>query len=233
MNPAFPPLDNVKVRQALSYAVPYDRILEDVYNGMARPSHGPVSDAAAGVNPSLFQYTFDLDKARTLLAEAGFGDGFSTWFGYPTTDPVGELVGIQLQTAFAQIGVDLELRAMPSALYTEAVFGGQAPLIFFNLGADSPDPNYALRVFYESTSTNNWGGYENPDFDECVKEGANIQDWNERLAFHEGCTKILIDDAGWLWMAQPGFQLATRDDVTNINWYDGESVDWSIVEFSE
>jgi peptide/nickel transport system substrate-binding protein len=236
LNPAFPPLDNRLVRQALSYAVPYDAIIKGVYLGYARPATGPVSDAAAGNGyPGSDPYKHDPVKAKELLAKAGYPNGFSTWYGYSTADPLGELIGTQLRSAFAEIGVTLELRAMPPAVYTETVFGGKAPLIYFNLGADSPDPNYALRVFYETTSTNNWGGYRDTsgEFDKCVKAGAAIQDSAERVAYHKKCNQILVDDAAWLWIAQTGYQVATRANVTGINWYSGESVDWSVVEFKK
>jgi peptide/nickel transport system substrate-binding protein len=236
LNPAFPPLDDRRVRQALSYAVPYDDIINGVYLGLARPANGPISDAAAGKGyPGTFPYRHDPEKAKQLLKDAGYAKGFSTWYGYSTADPLGELVGTQLRTAFAQVGVTLELRAMPPAVYTETVFGGKAPLIYFNLGADSPDPNYALRVFYETKSTNNWGGYRDTSgaFDKCVAEGATIEDTAKRIAFHETCNKILVDDAAWLWIAQTGYQVATRANVTGINWYSGEAVDWSVVDFKK
>jgi peptide/nickel transport system substrate-binding protein len=236
LNPAFPPLDDRRVRQALSYATPYEDIIQGVFLGYARPANGPISDAAAGSGyPEDFPYKHDPAKARELLAAAGLADGFSTWYGYSTADPVGELVGVQLRSAFAEVGVDLELRAMPPAIYTETLFGAKAPLIYFNLGADSPDPNYALRVFYATDSTNNWGGYRDPSgqFDQCVNEGASIQDGVERIAFHRRCNQILVDDAAWLWMAQTGYRLATRANVTGINWYSGEAVDWAIVEFTD
>lgn len=234
LNPAFAPLDNRLVRQALSYAVPYDDIVKGVYLGYARSANGPLSSVAAGGGyPKKFPYKHDPEKARQLLKEAGFPNGFSTWYGYSTADPLGELVGVQLKSAFAAVGVTLELRAMPPAIYTETVFGGKAPLIYFNLGADSPDPNYALRVFYQTDSTNNWGGYRDPSgkFDACVKQGADIANFQDRVAFHADCNSILVDDAAWLWIAQPGFQVATRSNVTGVNWYSGEAVDWSIVDF--
>jgi peptide/nickel transport system substrate-binding protein len=233
LNPAFPPLDNRLVRQALSYAVPYDDIVKGVYLGYARPAFGPVSSAAAGGGyPGKFPYKHDPEKARKLLAEAGLSNGFATWYGYSTADPLGELVGVQLKSAFAEVGVKLELRAMPPAIYTETVFGGKAPLVYFNLGADSPDPNYALRVFYQTDSTNNWGGYRDTSgkFDACVTKGADITNFQERVAFHSDCNEILVDDAAWLWIAQPGFQVATKASVTGVNWYSGEAVDWSVVD---
>lgn len=231
MNQKFPPLDNVLVRRALSYATPYKDIVDKVYRGFARPAAGPLSDHAAGFDPKLFRYRYDLNKAKELLTAAGFPSGFKTWYGYSTADPLGELVGIQLRTAYAKIGVDLELRALQPSTYTETLFGAKAPMIFFSLGADSPDPHYALGVFYLSTSSNNWGGYKNLKVDACLNKGTNLLNWKQRVKHHKKCLKMLIDDAAWLWIAQPGFQVSTRDNVTGINWYAGEAVDWSVVRF--
>jgi peptide/nickel transport system substrate-binding protein len=231
MNPKFPPLDNPLVRQALSYATPYESIVKDVFRGFARPAHGPLSQADAGYSPGLSPYSYDLGKAKALLAKAGFAKGFSTWYGYNTAEPVGEQVGVALQSSFKQIGVNLQLRPIAPAIYDQVAYGAKAPMTYFNFGADSPDPHYSLAVFYLSTSTNNWGGYHSSRFDACIKQGTNILDWKRRLAWHQQCENILVTDAAWLWIAQPGFQVPTRSNVSGVNWYPGQATMWSLVHF--
>jgi hypothetical protein len=58
--------------------------------------------------------------------------------------------------------VTLELEALGSPVYTEALFTGKRPMFFYEGGADSPDPAYALGLFYESKSSNNWGDTRAP-----------------------------------------------------------------------
>lgn len=157
MNPKYPPLDDVRVRQALSYATPYPQILEKVYRGFAGPAHGPLSDHAAGFDPNLSPYSYDPGRARELLREAGHGNGFKTTMAYSAAEPLGEPVGAQLRSAFADVRVTLELEALPPPTFTQALFTGQRPIFFQTFGADSPDPAYALGVFYQSKSSNNWG----------------------------------------------------------------------------
>ena len=70
MNPKYPPLGDVRVRQALSYATPYPQILEKVYRGFAGPAHGPLSDHDAGFDPNLVPYSYDPGRARELLRES-------------------------------------------------------------------------------------------------------------------------------------------------------------------
>ncbi|MEA2198304.1 MAG: peptide/nickel transport system substrate-binding protein [Solirubrobacteraceae bacterium] len=233
MNPNYPPLDDVRVRQALSYATPYQQILEKVYRGFAGAAAGPLSDHAAGFDPYLHPYTYDPQRARELLREAGHGNGFRTTLAYNTADPLGEPVSAQLRSAFKDVGVTLDLEALPPSTYPDALFAGKWPMFFYEGGADSPDPAYALGVFYQSKSSNNWGGYKSAEADACLAEAGRPQlAWDQRVEEHERCAGIIADDAPWLWIAQPGFQVSTRRDVTGINWYAGEAVDWSKVGYT-
>jgi peptide/nickel transport system substrate-binding protein len=233
MNPSYPPLDEVRVRQALSFATPYQRIVEKVYRGFAGPAAGPLSDHAAGFDPYLRPYTYDPERARELLREAGHGNGFRTTLAYNTADPLGEPVSAQLRSAFEDVGVTLELEALPSSTYADALFTGKRPMFFYQGGADSPDPAYALGVFYQSKSSNNWGGYKSSKADACLAEAGRPQlTWDRRVQEHKRCAEVIADEAPWLWIAQPGFQVSTRSDVTGINWYAGEAVDWSKVGYT-
>jgi peptide/nickel transport system substrate-binding protein len=233
MNPKYPPLDDVRVRRALSYATPYRQILDEVYKGVAGRAAGPLSDHAAGFDPTLHTYTYDPERARELLRQAGHSNGFRTTLAYNTADPLGELVGAQLRSAFGDVGVTLELDALPPSAYPDALYRGQRPMFFYEGGADSPDPAYALGVFYQSKSSNNWGGYKSARADACLAAAGRPRlTWEQRVQKHKRCAEIIANDAPWLWIAQPGFQVSTRREVTGINWYAGEAVDWSKVDYT-
>jgi peptide/nickel transport system substrate-binding protein len=233
MNTKYPPLDDVRVRRALSYATPYQRIIEEVYRGFAGPAYGPLSDHAAGFDPNQSPFTYDPERARELLREAGHPNGFRTKLAYSTAEPLGEPVGAQLRSAFKDVGVTLDLEALPASTYTDALFRGERPMFFQSFGADSPDPAYALGVFYQSNSSNDWSGYKSAGTDACLASAGRPQlTWGQRVEEHKRCAEIVANDAPWLWIAQPGFQVSTRRDVTGINWYAGEAVDWSRVGYT-
>jgi peptide/nickel transport system substrate-binding protein len=233
MNPKYPPLNDTRVRQALAYATPYQRIITNVYRGFAGPAHGPLSDHAAGFDPYLSPYTYDPARARQLLRQAGHGNGFKTTLAYSTAEPLGQPVGAQLRSAFQAVGVTLELEALPPSTYTQALFNGERPMFFQSFGADSPDPAYALGVFYQSKSSNNWSGYKSAKTDACLAMAGRPQfTWQQRIDAYKRCVGIIAHDAPWIWVAQPGFQVSTRRDVTGINWYAGEAVDWSKVAYT-
>jgi peptide/nickel transport system substrate-binding protein len=232
MSTNYPPFDDVRVRQALSYATPYQRIIENVYQGFAGPAHGPLSDHVAGFDPYQSPFTYDPERARELLRDAGHANGFGTTLAYSSAEPLGEVVGAQLRSAFSDVGVTLDLEALPASTYTNALFNGQRPMFFQSFGADSPDPAYALGVFYQSGSSNNWSRYKNTGTDACLADAGQPRlTWGQRVEEHKRCAGIVANDAPWLWIAQPGFQVSTRRDVTGINWYAGEAVDWSSVGF--
>ncbi len=108
-----PPLDNVLVRQALSYAIPYEDIIAVGATGLGTQSRGPVPQGCWPWSDQVGQYTYDLDKARDLLAEAGFEDGgFSLRLTYTAENDVEAAFTPLIKDSFAQIGVEVTLEAL-------------------------------------------------------------------------------------------------------------------------
>ena len=87
LNAKIPPFDNVKVRQAMNFAIPRDEIIRTIYYGLADPLKAPMPYIYPMADQSFFDYGYNLDKAKELLAEAGFKDGFKTTLSYNAGDP--------------------------------------------------------------------------------------------------------------------------------------------------
>jgi peptide/nickel transport system substrate-binding protein len=108
-----PPLDDPKVRRALSYAVPYGDIIQIGAQGLGTQSRGPVPAGVWPRSPDVGQYTYDLDKARELLTEAGHeGGGFSLRITYAAENDTEEAFAPLIKDSFAQIGVDVVIEAV-------------------------------------------------------------------------------------------------------------------------
>jgi len=113
LNHVKPPLDNTLVRQAISYAFPYDDLVTNVMMGAAVQAHGPVPSEMWGSSEELTQYDYDLDKARELLDEAGYPDGgFDLLMTHATGDLDEAQVGELWKAELAKLGINLEVRAM-------------------------------------------------------------------------------------------------------------------------
>ena len=107
------PLDDVKVRQALSYAIPYDDIITIGASGRGTQSHGTAPLGVFPYSADVKQYTYDLDKAKALLTEAGHdGGGFSLTMTYASENSIEEAFAPLIKDSFSQIGVDVTIQPM-------------------------------------------------------------------------------------------------------------------------
>ncbi len=106
-----PPLDDPKVRQALSYAIPYQDLIDVGAYGYGTQSHGPVPKGIFPYSESVPQYSYDLDKAKALLKESGHADGLKLTLTYASENPSEARFVPLIKDAYAKIGVELDVRA--------------------------------------------------------------------------------------------------------------------------
>lgn len=105
-----PPLDNPLVRQALSYAIPYQDIINISVAGLGTQSRGPVPEGVWPWSDQVTQYSYDLDKAEALLKQAGYSDGgFSIRLTYASENNAKSLFAPLIKDSFAQLGVDVSI----------------------------------------------------------------------------------------------------------------------------
>jgi peptide/nickel transport system substrate-binding protein len=113
INTQKPPLDDPLVRQALSYSFPYQQMIEGVMGDRATQAHGPVPAGIWGHSDDLHQYSYDLDKARELLTEAGYPDGdFDLVYTFATGDLEEQTAGEIWKAELAKLGINLEVQGM-------------------------------------------------------------------------------------------------------------------------
>jgi peptide/nickel transport system substrate-binding protein len=162
----YPMLTDLRVRQALNYAVNKQELSDAIAGGYGRPSiTGFVGPDGFGYVPGWTAYEYDLDKAQQLLDDAGYGDGFEIKLSYPTGRyPFGDEIVEVVASYLAQVGVTMELEAMENAAWMDAYRANELPLTLFA-------PNYyptmdASRVLLMCSGTfpRNWA-VPDPAFD--------------------------------------------------------------------
>ncbi|MDT8843588.1 ABC transporter substrate-binding protein [Paraburkholderia fungorum] len=218
MNNSVAPFDNEKVRQALNYAVPREQILKSVFYGTARPTKSPVSEIYPAYTDQYFHYTEDLDRARALLKEAGFEKGFKTQLGYPTGDQTEEELAIILKTAFSKIGVDVELQKLPASTLVERYSKGTMPMYFFRDMAIVPDAAYVTNLWLNSASLINYSHYKNAEVDKLINDSLSMTDEAKRKVSMERVQQLVMGEAPWVFLINPGYQLATRANIKGYSW---------------
>lgn len=219
LNNKMPPFDNKLVRQAMNYAIPREEIVKTAYLGYARPAKSPFpSIYPSALPPEEFPYSYDLDKAKNLLAAAGYPNGFKVELRYPAANTPLEVAATMIKTSLAKIGVDVSLTKVPVGPWA---IMERDRTIQFGLWEDMPmfpDPFYITNLSYHSKGFNNPSNYGNPEVDKLIEQGRTIQDWNERVKYFYKVQKMILDDAAMLFTWEPYYAVAMRDNIKGWNW---------------
>jgi len=171
INTAVETLSDPLVRQAIAYAIPYDRIIEDVYVGRARVMNGPISPDLPGYAGSATEaFTYDPDRAKELLAEAGV-DNLEFTLSYDLSYSDLKEVAIQIQSAARDAGITVNLNEMPTSAYQEAKATGGIEVALDRDYAIVQSPPYQLLLFFAPGSPLNWAQWEDDEFLGLVDEG--------------------------------------------------------------
>jgi peptide/nickel transport system substrate-binding protein len=230
MNVNMAPFDDVRVRQAMNYAVDKDLIIEAIYGGRAVALPGPLSPYNNFVNKSLKPYAFDTEKALALLAEAGWtdsnGDGVLDKDGQPfsfTIDTLEEWRSLAEAVAgqFRAIGIDTSVRFWEYSVVKPMLQAGERQAYLDDWGDSAFDPvghfeakwhGYVEGATY---GRGNFSGYNNERVNELTKEGETTVDVAARQAIYDEAQQIVYDEAPAVFLILPEEAEAARSDITN------------------
>lgn len=195
-------LSNVLVRQALQHALDRQAILDALYGGRGKVENGIFSTGLIGFNPELPEITYDTELAKSLLAEAGYADGFSMELCYSsdssqTTKDLLEIVAAQ----FGKIGVQAQVVEVDEGSFTERRAAGELDAYTNNWSADFNDPDNFIYTFFGTTDNCVRRGlnYTNQDAIDRVAAARGIVDETERVAEYQALEKLIVqDEAAWV-----------------------------------
>ena len=208
------PFDDVAVRQAISYAIPYDDILDVVWAGHATQLKSVIPEGMPTSDSSFYPFEYDPEKAKTLLAEAGYPDGFETTLFARADNQDDQDIAVIVQDALREIGVTVNIESLLSAAYAERQTSQRdMPMFFFDLIMYVNDPFYT--VYWQATC----GGFINyanscdPEIDRLYQEGLFEPDPAVREEISKEIQKLHVESAPWLFLAQPDSVTAVRSDI--------------------
>ncbi|MBY3183079.1 MULTISPECIES: ABC transporter substrate-binding protein [Rhizobium] len=207
LNTKVKPFDNVKVRQALNMAINKERITR-ILNGRATPANQPLPPLMPGYDKSFTGYAFDVAKAKALLAEAGYSDGFETVLYSTNTDPQPRIAQA-IQQDLAAVGVKAEVRALAQAnVISAGGTEGEAPMIWSGgmaWIADFPDPSNFYGPILGCAGAVpggwNWSWYCNAELDKRAVAADSMSDPAKVAERTAAWGKIFTDimaDAPWI-----------------------------------
>jgi peptide/nickel transport system substrate-binding protein len=220
LNNEMKPFDDVRVRQAINYAIPRDEIVKNVYRGMAVAWHGVISSVTPGYE-NLNPYDFNLDKAKQLLKDAGYENGFTADLSFSAGVPEMENLAVILQSTLAKLGVTLNLKKLPVAAHSDLVQTRKAQMSFWIDSPIQPDVNYVVNLVYTSgpLSLVNYSNFKDAMVDETILSGAGILDPKQRLEHHKGVQQRIQEQAAFGWSVEPYFRIGVSKRIKNWRWY--------------
>jgi peptide/nickel transport system substrate-binding protein len=212
-NNSLKPFTDKRVRQALSYAVPYNAIIKNVMYGLAQPARGMVPVGMPTHDGSFWNYDTNLTKAKQLLSAAGLGNGFDTSIDILIGRPEDEQAATLIQANFQQIGVRAQINKLDASQYQDNRNNAKSPMQIVEWFSWVNDPFYHL--FWNMLSTNaftNSSRYSNPAVDKLILDGMYEPDQKKRAAMSRQAQKMVVDDAPWAWLfARDFFQPVAKN----------------------
>lgn len=206
LNTTMPPLDNVLVRQAVNMAINKDNIVR-IINNRAQPANQALPPLMPGHDPSHLGYSYDPEKARALLAEAGYPDGFETELYAMNVDP-NPRIAQAIQQDLANVGIVASVQSMSQSVVIDVGGQGGAPMLWSGGMAwisDFPDPSgfYWPILGCDSAAPGgwNWAKYCNQALDERASKADAMVDPALAAQRTEEWRSIFVDvmkDSPWV-----------------------------------
>lgn len=193
----YEPFKDKRVREAVCIAIDRDGMVQGLYGGAAFPLYGQITPGVAGFNPNLAPINYDPDRAKQLLAEAGFPNGA----GLPpvkvtTTSARKDEVAYYANQLKTVLGMPVEVEIVERGSHIKNMNAGEVAFFPWGWTAGYPDANYFLSQVWFGPSVYNRSRWQNPEFDALIDQAQTIPDNNERYSVYQQAEQVLLNDWG-------------------------------------
>lgn len=194
------PFNDVRVRQAINYALDVPAIVETAWKGVGQVAQGPMSPNVNYFNPDIKQYEYNVEKAKELLAEAGYEDGFSTLLWTNEKQERVDMATI-IQSQLKEIGIQVDVEILEWGSYLEKLGNGEQDMFIIGWTGQSTDPDVSL---YGPLSKETLGAGANFTFfindrvNDLLVEGRKIPDSPEREAMYYEIQEVFAEETPFI-----------------------------------
>lgn len=204
-----------RVREAIDLAIDQQAIVDALFRGAAVPVRSRVPEGVFGSNPDLYDTrVFDIEKAKELLAEAGYADGVEITFTaskgrYPLDGEVAELITAML----GEVGIKVNLKLLESSAFIDDYnSNANEELLMIGLADGLLDASYSL-VHYTKERAAGQTDYYNEEVEELFHEAGRNLDMEERSAQYQRIQEIVAEERPHIFLFQQGSDYAIRENV--------------------
>jgi ABC-type transport system substrate-binding protein len=224
MNCEKEPFDNKLVRQAMNYAVDRQAIIDAVYGSAGQVAKNPIPPTMWSYNDDIVPYPYDPEKAKALLTEAGYPDGFTTdLWAMPVArpyNPNARRIAEIVQADFAEIGVESEIVSYDWGTYLDRTDTGEHSMAMLGWTGDNGDPDNFLFVLLSipaaQVPAGNIAFWKNEAFNDRIVQAKETFDQVERTRLYEEAQEIFNEEAPWITIAHSVVTVPVRNKVKNF-----------------
>jgi len=191
------PFSDVKVRQAVNYAINRPLINKALFNDKAILCAGPISPRTMGADPTLKPYPYDPEKAKKLLAEAGYPNGFETRLAYGTYLPQIQEQAEVIASDLAKVGIKVTLEPFERAVMWDR-YKNKLHQMYIYFWDDAPEPDRYMYSLFHSKSRDYY--YKNETVDQLLDKGRSTMDPAARVKVYNELDRYLYQDAPWVYL---------------------------------
>ena len=232
MNVTKPPFDNPKVRQAVAYAIPYQKIMDVVLFGLANPMFGAPADKVTEVAwPQPTKYSTDMAKAKALLTEAGYADGFETTISFDLGFAgVNEPLCVLVQESLAQLGIKTTINKIPGANWRTELNKKEMPLYtnVFSGWLDYPE-YFFYWCYHGNNSVFNTMSYKSPEMDKLIDGARNAAATGDKSTYDtdvRGFVDLAFADVPRIPLYQPFVNVAMQKNISGYQYWFHRRLDY-------
>ena len=195
LNTYEPPFNNVRVRQAVNHAVNRPLINKALFDGKAILCAGPISPRTFGADPKLKPYAYDPDKAKKLMKEAGYPNGFEARLAYGTYMPQIQEQAEAIASDLGKAGIKVTLEAFERAVMWER-YKAKKHQMYIYFWDDAPEPDRYMYPLFRDRDYY----YKNTKVDELLDQGRSTLDRDQRAKVYNEVDRMLYEDAPWIYL---------------------------------
>lgn len=208
------PFSKKEVRQAIAYAVDREEFVKVIADG-----YGTVEPYIAIKNQWFYEptqrYSYNLEKAKELLAKAGYPNGFKTKLSFTSREPDKTVVQL-LQAQLKKVGIEIELEAFDRLAFNDKWYKGQGEMGQNFASIPKPDPYIQYQIYHGTKALFNFTGYSNKDYDKALEDSKTEFDTAKRKALLKKAQEIYLDDSAEIFLFQMPLYQAYNKKLQNF-----------------
>jgi peptide/nickel transport system substrate-binding protein len=205
---------DLRLRQAVNHAVDVDGIIAGIFQGHATRMAGALSELNPEVNPDIVPYEYNPDRARELIAEAGYADGLEVTMDAPQGRyPMDTDAALAIAASLGEVGITVNVQYNEWGTHLDKIVNRQTGDMFFLGWGPSLDAMGTLAFLFVGDST--YSSYTNPEVEPLIEEAVQTVDPEARQELWNQVQQMVYDDAGWLFLWQ---QHDIYGVANNVKW---------------